>query len=404
MSFLKIKALNKPGLYCDGQGLFLQVGQTGTKSWSFRYTFNGKVRQMGLGSVTLWETLKEVRDLALAARQSVFNGIDPLAAREAKRAEAVATVTFKQAAEGFIKAKEAGWRDPKTALALTAVLETYAYPVIGDLPVSSIATGHIIKILEPIWTTVNVTASRLRGRIEAILDWAAVRGFREKGANPAMWRGHMESLLAAPSQVSKTKHHPAMPYLDLPAFMERLRAKDCISARALEFTILTAARSNEIRQFVDSEIDLATGLWTLSAERMKSDRPHRVPLCARALEIIKTTPRIKGSPFIFPGARRTSGLSSSAMLEYLRDMDGCETLTVHGMRSSFRDWAGDMTNFPREVIEMALAHKVKSETEAAYRRSDALEKRRRLMDDWSTYCAAPPMASSANVIPIRATQ
>jgi integrase len=354
---------------------------------------------MGLGSLAD-VSLKAAREKARAARSLMIDGTDPIDARKARkqalRAESAKRIPFKEAAEKYIESHKAGWKSEKHAAQWTATLTTYAYPVIGNLAVSEIETGHIVKILEPIWATTTDTASRLRGRIENVLDWAKARHYRQ-GENPARWKGHMENLLPAKGQVRKVRHQPAMAFSDLPGFMEELRGRAGQSARALELTILTAARTSEIVNARWDEFDLKDALWIVPDERMKAGQEHRVPLSDRAVAILKGLPRVKGSPFLFPGRTSKKSLSNMAMLELLRGMmDG---LTVHGFRSSFRDWAGENTNFAREVIEQAMAHRLKDKAEAAYRRGDALEKRRKLMQAWSRYCAAPPAGS--NVSPLR---
>lgn len=386
---LKVARLNEPGRYADGGGLYLQVSQWNTKSWLFRYMLNGRARQMGLGSVSTF-TLKEARERARAARQLLADGIDPLEARRkalaAERIEAARAITFQEAAQRYIKAHRAGWKNVKHANQWTATLFTYAYPVIGSLPVSAVDTGLVLKVLEPIWTSKPETASRVRGRIESVLDWAAVRGYRS-GDNPARWRGHLDKLLPPKAKVAKVRHQPAMPYAELPAFMAELRENASISAKALEFTILTAVRTGEAIYSRWSEIDLDGRLWIIPAERTKSGREHRVPLCDRALEILRSLPQEKGCEFVFPNANGTA-LSNMAMLELLRGKR--PGLTVHGFRSTFRDWAAEMTNFSREIAEAALGHVLGNKVEAAYQRGDLLDKRRRLMAAWESYCAKPP--------------
>lgn len=390
LTAIKIARLRKPGKYGDGGGLWLQISQSGTKSWGFRFMRDGKARQMGLGPLHTIG-LAEAREKARKARALLLDGIDPIVARdaalEAVRAETAKAIMFKDAAERYIAAHRLGWKNAKHAEQWTKTLESYAYPVIGDLGVSAIDTGHVIKIIEPIWAAKTETASRVRGRIESVLDWATVRHFR-KGDNPARWKGHLENLLPSKTKVAKVRHHPALAYEELPGFMERLREQGCVSARALEFTILTAARTSEAIGATWGEIDLKSKIWTVPADRIKSDRPHRVPLSARVFEILQDLPREKGNEHLFVGAKKGAGLSNMAMLELLRNMAG-NGVTVHGFRSTFRDWAGDRTSFPREVAEAALAHVIGDKTEEAYRRSDALERRRRLMEAWSGFCAAP---------------
>jgi len=379
---------SRPGRYGDGGGLWLQVSQFGTKAWIFRFMLDGKARQMGLGSVETF-SLKEARERARQARQLVADGIDPIEARNEKKAAArsedAKRITFKQASERYIKAHAAGWKNVKHADQWRSTLETYVWPVIGSLAVSSVDTAHVMKILEPIWSEKAETASRVRGRIERVLDWAKARHFRT-GENPARWKGHLDKLLPARSKIAKVKHHAALPYRDMPAFMERLRKMESISARALEFTILSAARTGETIGAKWDEFDFSEKVWAVPGERMKSGREHRVPLSDRAIKILENLPREKDSEYVFPGSRKGRHLSNMAMLELLRGMEGTEGLTVHGFRSTFRDWAAERTNFPREIAEAALAHVLKDKTEAAYQRGDLLEKRRRLMAAWSSYC------------------
>ena len=389
------------GMYNDGGGLYLQVAKGGTKSWIFRFMLAGRAREMGLGSVHDF-SLREARERAREARQLTADGIDPIEARRERqansRAKAANEISFADAAERYIKAHAAGWKNAKHADQWRNTLKTYAYPVIGSLSVASIDTAHITKIIEPIWAEKTETASRVRGRIELVLDWAKARHYRT-GENPARWRGHLDKLLPARSKVSKVRHHPAMAYTDLPSFMPRLREVSGIAARALEFTILTAVRTSEAIGATDAEFDLVEKVWTIPAERMKADRPHRVPLSDRAVEILQSTPREARSSYVFPGAKRGKPLSNMAMLEVLRGMDGTGGLTVHGFRSTFRDWAAERSSFPREIAEAALAHTVRDKTEAAYQRGDMLEKRRRLMSAWAGFLISAP-ASSQNVLPL----
>ncbi|MCC7253177.1 MAG: integrase arm-type DNA-binding domain-containing protein [Hyphomicrobium sp.] len=393
---MKVAKLKEPGRYADGHGLYLQVSQWGTKAWIFRFMKNGRARHMGLGPLhTL--TLQEARERARKARQALLDGIDPIedrtSLRLAARAEAAKRMTFKEAAEKYIAAHRAGWKNEKHADQWEATLSTYAYPVIGNLSVADIEIGHITRILEPIWTEKTETASRVRGRIEAVLDWASVRGHRT-GENPARWRGHLEKILPSKTKVRAVRHMPAMPYAEVGAFVRELRDVNSISAQALEFTILTACRTAEVTDARWDEIDFAKKIWTVPGERTKSGRPHRVPLSPRAIEILKTVPRIKGNPFVFHGAREGQHLSNMAMLEALRERRD-RTFTVHGFRSTFRDWAAEQTNFPREIAEAALAHVLGDKTEAAYQRGDLLEKRRKLMEAWAGFCARPaPIAGN----------
>ena len=408
LSAAGVAKARKPGRYGDGGGLWLQVTATETKqgpsiakSWLFRYMLLGKARQMGLGPVHT-VTLAEARDKARQARALLLEGIDPINARHGRRADALAEaakqITFADAAEKYIAAHRSGWKNEKHGEQWKKTLENYAFPIIGNMAVASVETAHVLRVLEPIWNTKTETASRVRGRIESVLDWAKVRKYRT-GDNPARWRGHLDKLLPAKTKVRKVKHHDAMPYTNVPGFVDELRALDHISARALEFTILTAARTGETIGARWSEIDMSAKVWTVPGERTKSGREHRVPLSDRALEILAGVPREDGNDHVFIGGRKGSGLSNMAMLALLRGMIE-NGLTVHGFRSSFRDWAGESTNFPREIAEAALAHVLPDKTEAAYRRGDALEKRRRLMDAWARFCAKP--ITPGDVVPISA--
>ncbi|MDX2205755.1 MAG: integrase arm-type DNA-binding domain-containing protein [Hyphomicrobiaceae bacterium] len=387
LTALKVSKLKAPGRYGDGGGLWLQVSQSGTKSWLFRFMIEGRARQMGLGAVHT-VGLADARARAQAARALLLDGLDPIEAREKRkadqRAEVAKRVTFRDAADRYIAAHAAGWRNAKHAAQWRATLDLYAFPVIGDLSVATVETAHVLRILEPIWAAKTETASRVRGRIEAVLDWAAARRHRA-GDNPARWRGHLDKLLPARAKVQRIAHHPAMPFAQLPLFMAELRARGGLSARALEFTILTAARTGETIAATWVEVDLEAAVWTVPAGRMKSGREHRVPLSKQACSLLHALPRVKGSAFVFPGGRAGRGLSNMALLEQLRGMRG-RGLTVHGFRSAFRDWCGECTNFPREVAEAALAHVVGDKAEQAYRRGDALEKRRELMAAWAAFC------------------
>jgi integrase len=406
LSALKVTRLaSKPGMHSDGDGLYLQVTNGGA-SWIYRFMLNGRPREMGLGPLSLFG-LQEARGKALECRRLRHEGIDPIEARRAARLKArlddAKAMTFKQCGEAYIKAHRAGWRNAKHAAQWGATLAAYAEPIIGDLPVQAIDTAFVMKILEQdvrgpagkasasLWAAKPETASRLRGRIESILDWAKVRGYRD-GENPARWRGHLDKLLPARSKVRKVRHHAALPYVELPKFMADLRGQHGIAARALEFAILTAARTGEVIGARRDEIDRSEMLWTIPAARMKAGKEHRVPLCARALAILDEMKEVGSgdeadgvSGFIFPGAKRRQPLSNMAFLMLLRRM-GRSDLTVHGFRSTFRDWAAERTNFPSEVAEMALAHTISSKVEQAYRRGDLFERRRRMMAAWEIFC------------------
>jgi integrase len=385
----------KPGLHPDGGNLYLQVADSGAKSWLFRFGRGGRERWMGLGPL-ITVSLAEAREKALECRKVLLAGDDPIEARKAARGQqmldAAKTVTFRKCAEGFQSAHGAGWRSKRHSAQWDQTLAAYVFPVFGGLPVSAIDTSLVMKALEPIWTTMPETASRVRGRIERILDWAKVRGHRQ-GENPARWRGHLDHLLPARSKVARVNHLAALAYSEVPSFLTELRARDGIAARALEFTILTAARTSEVLGARWSEFD--GNIWVVPGERMKAGREHRVPLSNRAIEILERLPR--DGEFVFIGAQRGSALNVAAMLRALKRM-GREDLTVHGFRSSFRDWAAETTSYPNHVVEMALAHAIGDAVEAAYRRGDLFEKRRRLMDAWGQFCATA--RDSAKVLPI----
>lgn len=397
---LEVSRLTEPKLHFVGgvAGLALQITHTGARCWVLRAAVGGKRRHMGLGGYPD-VTLAGAKEAARAARAQISDGIDPVAERQAKRsalaAAVAATMTFSEAAEKYITAHEAGWKSAKHADQWNNTLTTYAYPVIGKISVGDIETAHIMRVLEPIWTIKTETASRLRGRIESVLDWATVRGFR-KGDNPARWRGHIEHLLAARTDVQKVEHHAAMDYREVGAFLVDLRKQEGLGARALEFAILTAARSGEVRGATWSEIDLDAGVWTIPKERMKAEKEHRVPLSAESLALLNALPRMVGTDLVFPNAKNTV-LSDMTLTAVLRRMS--VPVTAHGFRSSFRDWAGETTAYPREVIEHALAHQLKDKAEAAYARGSLFDKRRRLMADWAKYCAVA--TSAGQVTPIR---
>lgn len=401
LSVKAVEAQTKPGLYADGLGLYLQVAKGGAKSWIFRYMLAGRPRKMGLGSVNT-VSLKLARERAGEARLKLLDADDPIEQRKAERLEKLAAsatvLSFKEAAEGYIKAHRAGWKNIKHAGQWKATLEAYAYPEFGSFAVSRVDTALVMKALEAIWTTKPETATRVRGRIESILDWATARGYRQ-GENPARWRGHLDKLLPARSKVAKVKHHAALPYTEVGAFMAKLRPMEGISPKALEFAILTATRTGEVVGARWSEIDTENALWTIPGDRMKAGKEHRVPLSDRALQILESLPREKGNDSVFIGEKGGKPLSNMALLMTLRRMER-EDLTTHGFRSTFRDWAAEQTAFPNELLEMALAHTVSDKTEAAYRRGDMMEKRRRLMKEWAAYCSAPA-ARSGNVVSIR---
>ncbi len=382
-----VERAKEPGYYCDGGGLYLQVSATASKSWIFRYTRHRRSREMGLGSERD-VSLAQARTRAEDARRQLAGGVDPLAAREGDKAQEnlreAGSIGFAECAKKYIAAHKAGWRNEKHAEQWTNSLETYAGPVLGGLAVRDVDTALVLRVLEPIWSAKPETASRIRGRIERILDYARVRGYRS-GENPARWRGHLDKLLPSALNRKGRKHHAALPYDELPAFMKALRAQSGNAARALEFLILTAARTGEVIGCEsEKEIDLKKAIWVIPAGRMKAGKEHRVPLSPRAIKVLEGQPEGK---YLFPGGKEGAPLSNMAMLELLKRM-GRDELTVHGFRSTFRDWAAERTSYPGEVCEMALAHAITDSVEAAYRRGDLFEKRRMLMLDWARFCDA----------------
>lgn len=400
LSALAVSRAKEPGMYCDGGGLFLRVGPTGARSWVFRYMLARKRRDMGLGPLHAF-SLAEARVRAQECRKLLADGIDPLAAREAARdaarLEAARAISFRQCAEAYIEAHAPGWKNAKHGDQWRNTLAAYAYPVIGELPVNTVDTGLVMKVLEPVWSTKTETASRVRGRMEAVLDWATVRGHRQ-GDNPARWRGHLDHLLPARSKVQRVEHHAALPYEEIGDFMAELRGQGGTSAKALELLILTATRTSETIGATWAEIDLAAKAWTIPAARMKAGREHRVPLSPRAVDLLTEMKKAgQGDAYVFPGPKPKSSLSNMALLALLKRM-GRTDLTAHGFRSTFRDWCAERTSFPRDVAEMALAHAIGDKVEAAYRRGDLYEKRTRLMEAWATYCATAKPAGQ--VVPI----
>jgi len=386
---------SKPGMRGDGGGLWLKTTDNGSRSWILRFRFAGKERWMGLGGFPD-VGLREAREAAKVARNKVRQQINPLEERRSLRtslqAEQAASQTFDQCVAQYIEAHRTGWKNAKHADQWLNTLTAYASPVIGSLPVDRVDLPHILKILEPIWTTKTETASRVRGRIESVLDWAKVRKLRT-GENPACWKGHLDQLLPARSKVAKVEHHAALPYRDMPAFMTQLRQQLGTGARALEFAILTATRSGEVRGATWSEIDLETACWTIPQERMKAGREHLIPLSLPALALLKNLKKTRSADndLVFASVKGGKALSNMTLTAVLKRM-GLGDITAHGFRSSFRDWAGETTAFPREVIEHALAHQLKDKAEAAYQRGSLFEKRRGLMQSWANHCDSDKLA------------
>lgn len=396
LSALSVSRLKEQGLHSDGGGLYLRVTASGGKFWAFRYMLYGKAREMGLGALHALP-LAKARLKSAECRKQLSEGIDPIAARTEVRTKARMEVgrdkTFRQCAEAYIEAHEAGWRNAKHVQQWTNTLKDYVYPVFGDILVQRVNVAMVMKVIDPIWQTKTETAKRIRGRIEVILDWAKVREYRE-GENPARWRGHLQNLLAAPSKVKKVRHQAALSYNQIGAFIASLRKQNTdMSALAAEFTILTASRTSEVIGATWDEIDFARAAWTIPSDRIKAGKEHRVALSSAAIDILKKLDgerdKYTGKPeFVFGGRKKGKPLSNMAMLALLRRMNRRD-ITVHGFRSTFRDWAAEQTNFPREVAEAALAHAVEDKVEAAYRRSDLFEKRRLMMEQWARYCQKP---------------
>lgn len=382
LSARRVATVAEAGYYADGGGLYLQLTATGSKSWIFRFTRHGKTRDMGLGPLHT-VSLAEARIVATAARKALLDGIDPLDARRAALAVKAGISTFAVAAAEYIAEQAKGWTNAKHAEQWTNTLDTYAMPTIGQKPVDAIDTTDVLAILRPIWETKTETATRVRQRIEAVLDAQYAQRHWDK-QNPARWRGHLSKLLPKPSKVREVRHFPALPYKDMPAFMAKLRADTCTAARALEFLILTVARTNMVSKADWPEVDGA--LWTVPKERMKGKIEHIVPLSAAAVALLEALPRIKGSQAVFRGDRGLKAHMSNAAMDALLERMGYAHVTVHGFRSTFKDWAAEQTDFPNEVSESALAHVVKDKTEAAYRRGALLKKRRQLMEAWAKYC------------------
>jgi integrase len=389
LTALDVRRLKARGTHAVGgvAGLLLQITTTGARSWILRTMVGDKRREIGLGAYPD-VTLAQAREKARGTRQTVEEGRDPVAERAAARSALIAArgleTTFDEATRRFLESKSSEWRNPKHAAQWETTLRTYASPNIGKLHVRDVSLGHIAKIMEPIWTTKTETASRVRGRIESVLDWATVHGYRE-GENPARWKGHLDKILPKPSKVSTVEHHAALPHWEICAFVADLQKREGIAARALEVLILTACRSNDVRGTTWSELDLASRVWIIPGPRMKAKKEHRIPLSQRVIEIVEGLPRKVDNSLVFPAPR--GGILSDMTLGAVLKRMGREDLTAHGFRSTFRDWAGETTAYPREVIEHALANQLKDKAEAAYARGTLFEKRRSLMDDWAEQCA-----------------
>jgi integrase len=390
----KIKA---PGRYGDGRGLYLQVTATGSRSWLLRYELRGRERAMGLGPYADF-SLDEARERARLARQLLKDGIDPLDVAHEKRAQAAQAsaklITFQQVADRYFEIHKAKWKSKRHGTLLQSRLTEYVFPVMGSLSVAAIDKTLVLKAIQPIWQNKNATASRTLRLVKGILDYAKVNGWRD-GDNPAVWVGVMEHALPT---LKSNNHHPALPFVGTFEFMQKLWVDGSIAARALEFTILTAVRRGEAKGARWDEIDLVAKLWTIPAERMKAGKEHRVPLSARAIEILKAVPREDEAGYVFIGTKKGAPLGESSMIQVLKRIH--RGITVHGFRSTFRDWAAKRTTYANHVVEMTLAHGIGNAVEAAYRRGDLLAQRANLMSEWAAYCARP--SCDATVTPIRA--
>jgi integrase len=400
LAAVQVRRLGKPGLHAVGgvSGLHLHVKETGARSWILRVKVGDRRPDIGLGGFPD-VTLEQARNRAREVREQIRRGIDPIAARRAVanalRAAQAKALNFDQAAQACHATKIGEFRNAKHKDDWISSLNRYASPVIGSLPVADIELPHLVRVLEPIWTTKTETATRVRQRIESVLSWAKVSGYRT-GENPARWKGNLEHALAKPARLQRVTHYPALPWPEVGAFMAKLRKREGIGARALEFAILTASRSGEVRGATWDEIDLRAKLWTIPAERMKAGKPHRVPLSEPAIRLLKGLPRLEGSPYVFPSSRGKQ-LSDMSINSVTRRMD--VGVVPHGFRSTFKDWCRSATSYADEVSELALAHVSTDATRAAYARDELLPKRERLMREWAKFCET--VSGKSSVVPIR---
>lgn len=401
LSALEVGRLTATGLHAVGgvPGLYLQINGA-AKSWILRVTVGSKRRDMGLGGFPA-VTLAQAREKARTARDNIDAGTDPILARQqaksALRAAQASAISFEEAARRFIDAKADEWKNGKHRTQWENTLATYAFPIMGKLHVQDVKQSHVLSVLEPVWKDKTETASRLRGRIESVLDWATARHYRQ-GENPARWRGHLDHILAKPAKIAKIEHHAALPIDDLPAFMADLRKREGTAARALELLILTAARSGEVRGATWGELDLDAATWTIPAGRMKAGKEHRIPLSDAAVNLLKALPRTEGTELVFPGSKGKP-LSDMTLTAVMRRMK--VDAVPHGFRSTFRDWASERTNYPNELAEMALAHTIGNKVEAAYRRGDMIEKRRHMMSAWAKFCEKHQAGRSETIVALR---
>ena len=400
LSTLKVDKAKQPGMYADGGGLYLRVAEGGSKQWIFRYVANGRLRDMGIGPCHTF-TLAEARERATEQRKLRLSGIDPIAHKRAQQgaaaAESARAMTFRQCAIGFMRDNEKKWTHPKHRQAWETTLTKYVNPKLGELPVGLIDTPLVLEVIKPLWARIPETASRLRGRIESVLGWATVHGYRS-GDNPARWEKHLDQALPARAEVAKKEHHAALPYTQVAAFMGKLRQDSSVMARCLEFITLTACRLGEATGATWDEIDFEARTWMIPADRMKAGKEHKVPLSGAAIALLKDMAAIRHSDYIFPGYKHGRPLGHNGLWVVAKRAGGAD-ITVHGLRSTFRDWAAELTNYPNHVVEQALAHAIPNAVEAAYRRGDLFEKRRRLMDAWAEFCGKPQ--GSGKVVALR---
>jgi len=402
----RVERLKKPGRYGCGlvKGLLLQITDTGAKSWVLRYELRGREHWMGLGSASVF-TLKEARERARQARQLLADRIDPLAgkraAEEAKRLQEARRLSFAEAAQQYFDQHESKWRNAHHRNQFLITLKAFVFSTLGDMDVAAIDTPDVLRALEPIWKTKSITADRTRSRIEQIIDWAIVRGHRPPGTNPARWKNHLSEVLPPPRKLAPIEHHRAMDYRQLPAFMAQLRQQDGVAARALEFLILTAARSGEVIGATWDEIDFASKTWIIPAHRMKGHREHRVPLSPAAIDLLRKLPRDGGRGLVFVARQSGNALNKMELPRVMDRLGQKGVTTVHGFRSSFRDWAGETTAFAHDICEAALAHSRGDATVQAYARGDLFTKRRALMQEWARYCLSPKATVSGDVVALR---
>jgi integrase len=408
LSAKRVARLKGEGRYHDAlvPGLYLQVTASGARSWLLRFELNGKEKMMGLGSAAIF-SLAQARERARSARQLLTDGVDPLAAKKAAKAAAKLAaskvLTFREAAERYFNQHERKWTNQSHRDQFLASLKQYAFADLGDLDIAAIDTAAVLRTLERFWTTRSVTADRVRNRIEAVIDWAVVRGHRPPGTNPARWKGHLDQVLPAARELAPIVHHAAIDHRELPALMAELRGDKSIAARALELLVLTAARTGEIIGARWDEINLDDAIWAVPPGRMKARREHRIPLSPAAVSLLRKLPREPGSnPHVFVGPMAGRGLGRHALARVMKRFGRSQT--VHGHRATFRSWSAAETNFPREVCERALAHVTGSQTERAYERGDLFTKRRKLMEAWARFCTSPVRAKAKGdvVVPIGA--